>query len=571
MTMKKKLSIKELIEENNSLREENEHIKRKISMSNAAFLNIVGKSLDGIFIVDVNKMVLYTNYAAIKLFDRNISDLLGEPLKLDIDLDEFFSNSEMVEETFIEKSDKSKAIVEVSAWQTEWNNNRAYVISFRDITERKKSEELFEYMSQHDYLTDLPNRLLFEKHLAIAIDSAEYKNQHMALLYIDIDDFKMVNDTLGHDIGDLLLQQVSNILKNITRSGDTVCRLGGDEFAVILSELNDPDYPSSFAESILKKFREIFCFSGQEIYANVSIGIAIYPISGQTSLDIVKNADSAMYSAKRLGKNQYCCYKEGLNEYSEINLQIASGLRSGIKNKEFFLEYQPIIDINTTKCCGIEALLRWKNPSLGLVPPDKFIPFAERSGIMPYLSQFIISQAIQDYSSLNSEQISFISLNMSANELNRDGTAILIDKELKQNKLPPEHLILELTETVVMLQPKVAIKKLNTLSDMGVKIAVDDFGTGYSCLAYLKDLPLYILKIDRSFINDIGKDDNDEIIIKSTIQLAHNLNFKVVAEGVETKEQLDFLKEHHCDYIQGFYYSKSLSLQCLQDYISKEK
>ncbi|MDF1757967.1 MAG: bifunctional diguanylate cyclase/phosphodiesterase [Legionellaceae bacterium] len=569
--MKKKLSIKELIEENNSLREENEHIKRKISMSNAAFLNIVGKSLDGIFIVDVNKMVLYTNYAAIKLFDRNISDLLGEPLKLDIDLDEFFSNSEMVEETFIEKSDKSKAIVEVSAWQTEWNNNRAYVISFRDITERKKSEELFEYMSQHDYLTDLPNRLLFEKHLAIAIDSAEYKNQHMALLYIDIDDFKMVNDTLGHDIGDLLLQQVSNILKNITRSGDTVCRLGGDEFAVILSELNDPDYPSSFAESILKKFREIFCFSGQEIYANVSIGIAIYPISGQTSLDIVKNADSAMYSAKRLGKNQYCCYKEGLNEYSEINLQIASGLRSGIKNKEFFLEYQPIIDINTTKCCGIEALLRWKNPSLGLVPPDKFIPFAERSGIMPYLSQFIISQAIQDYSSLNSEQISFISLNMSANELNRDGTAILIDKELKQNKLPPEHLILELTETVVMLQPKVAIKKLNTLSDMGVKIAVDDFGTGYSCLAYLKDLPLYILKIDRSFINDIGKDDNDEIIIKSTIQLAHNLNFKVVAEGVETKEQLDFLKEHHCDYIQGFYYSKSLSLQCLQDYISKEK
>ncbi len=564
------LSNDELIQENASLLAEIKELKKKLAMSNSSFLSLVGKSLEGIVIIDTNKMVIYTNFAAIELFDRSIADLLGEPLNLDFNTDKLLYGDESVTELLIPKANGSNSIAEVSAFTTEWNNEPCFIIVFRDITARKKSEELLEYMSNHDYLTDLPNRIFFEKQMKYAIEKSNLTNSHMALLYLDLDNFKMVNDSLGHDIGDLLLKQVSNILQNTTRIGDFVARLGGDEFAIILTALKKPDYAAKVAQDILDKLRQIFNLDGSKVYANASIGIAVYPNSGKDAVSLVKNADCAMYNAKSRGKNQYSFYSQELSEQNNINLLITNGLRNVPQNQQLFLEYQPIIDLGIERCCGIEALLRWDHPQLGLVPPSKFLPFAQDAGIMPKIGSFVLNQAIADFKHLDIGNSWFISINVCADELDGAKTITTILDLLKTNQIEPHRFILELTETSLMQRPDETIKKLKRLDEEGGLVAVDDFGIGYSSLSYLKRLPVFILKIDKFFADGIGKNIHDEIIIESIIHLGHSLGFRIVAEGIETQEQVDFLKRLHCDYIQGYFYSKPLPFDKLKAYAKEQ-
>ncbi len=547
--------------------DEIKHLKSKLALSHSAFLNIVGKSLDGVIILDQNKMVVYTNYTAIKLFDRNIADLLGEPLDIDFNPKGLVDSDETTAEILIPKVGGNQVICEVSVLKTEWNNEACYVVSFRDITERKKTEEILEHMSTHDYLTDLANRAYFERLLEQAIQRPGH--QPLALIYLDLDHFKMINDTFGHVTGDQLLKAVSAALLQCVQPGDVVARLGGDEFALILNSIRNADDAVTVSKTILSQLRNIFYLEGNEVSINASIGIAVYPYGGSHAAELLKNADLAMYVAKSKGKDQYQIFSGELSQQSIEHLHVLNGLRHVIPNQELFIEYQPIIDLKTLLCCGVEALVRWRHPTLGVLFPDHFLFHAERAGVMPSFSRWIIKQVFDDYERYHLESLKYISINLSATDFSASLEGSSIFSYLNELELPNSKLIIELTESAFIHHPELILNKFNHLKEQGIRIAIDDYGTGYSSLSLLKQLPVSIMKIDKSFIADIGTDSNDRIIVNSTIQLAHNLGLKVVAEGVETEEQLDFLKKHNCDYIQGNYFSKPLEIKKLKAFLER--
>ncbi len=552
-----------------ALRTDIKQLNAKLAMSSAAFLNIVGKSSDGVLIVNQDNMVVYTNYAAIKLFDRNLADLLGEPLALNMDTLQFdhAGETETTTELRIPNAAGGETVTEAFVLQTVWNNESCFVVNLRDITERKKSEALLHHTATHDFLTDLPNRVHLEGKIGEAIRYANEHKQHMAVLYLDLDDFKAVNDTFGHAVGDALLKEVSTLLLRHVRHGDTVARLGGDEFVIILNTLRKPDYAAVVARAILERLGRVFFIHEKEVYVNVSIGIAVYPVCGANITELLKNADIAMYAAKGHGKNQYRFFTQELSQQSEQNLYITNGLRHAIRNQELRLQFQPIIELQQLTCSGIEALVRWQHPRLGLVCPEQFLPYAEEIGSMSAIGRWIFKQALNDYSRMDLKSLSFLSVNMSATEFTAEDIDQFIFSSMQEHTVPSNKLVVELTETILMSYPEIAIKNIKRLTAQGVRVAIDDYGIGYSSLSLLKRLPVAILKIDKLFIADIGINLNDAVIIKSTIQLAHNLGLKVVAEGVETQEQLIFLQEHGCDYAQGYYFSEPLSVEQLVGYV----
>lgn len=551
------------------LREKIKSLEKKLMLINSSFSSVVSKSLDGIVILDKRHMIAYINRTAIELFGSDVTSFLGKPFDLVIDVNSLLNSRDGVSKVTIPKSRGVEIVCATSVLQSIWNDEPCYVVIFRNITDHKNNQEMLEYMSNYDYLTKLPNRVYFERQMKVAIDEASQTRQHMALLYLDLDNFKMINDTLGHEVGDLLLKSVSDILTSSIRDIDTVARLGGDEFAIILHQLRKREYATEVSKKILDRLGQAVLVANKELYANASIGIAIYPESGKSHIDLVKNADTAMYDAKYNGKNQYRVYAQNLSCQSERNLMIANGLRNVLRKNQLFLQYQPIIDLKSGECAALEALLRWQHDSIGVIMPDDFLQLAHETGLLFDIGRWVFSQALTDFSQLASEHsnLSYIAINMSANELDIAKTSDLVTSVIKKSGVDTRKVVVELTETSIMRHPKSAIEIFQSLSDIGVKVAVDDYGTGHSSLSYLKRLPISILKIDKSFIRDIGIDSSDTIIVKSTIELAHNLGYKVVAEGVETKQQLDFLKKYNCDYVQGFYFSKSLSLDDLRRFL----
>jgi diguanylate cyclase (GGDEF)-like protein len=541
-----------------SLEDKIKMLEKKLAMSNASFLNIVGRSLDAIIILDQSRMVVYANYAALNLFDKSITELLGEPFHIAFDM----TSTGEIE---IPRNDASKMIAEITVIETEWNNKPSYLASFRDITERKESEAMLKYLSEHDYLTDLPNRVYFEKKLSESIHTARDAKLHMALLYIDLDNFKKVNDTMGHSMGDKLLKHVSTLLNNNIRHGDLAARLGGDEFAVILDSIGSPEYAGTIAKKLLKSIAACFELEGKDLFPNASIGIAVYPMGGTSTVELIKNADAAMYSSKKHGKNQFRYFTQELNKQNAKELEIMSGLANLDADKELILEYQPIIELQTKSIFGVEALLRWNHPNLGRLMPDAFIPYAEDASLMMPIGRWVMEKGLSEYKQLKNCSI-FLSVNMSVTELDGSRIADNILKIIEDMNIGSDEIILELTETAVMKHPETAIKKLDLLASKGMKIAIDDYGTGYSSLSYLKQLPVSLLKIDGSFVRDIGKDENDTVIVQSTIKLAHNLGLKVIAEGIETKEQCDFLQKNGCDYGQGYYFARPMSIDKLVNF-----
>ncbi|OGW25749.1 MAG: hypothetical protein A2X59_03995 [Nitrospirae bacterium GWC2_42_7] len=442
----------------------------------------------------------------------------------------------------------------------------------RDITARKKAEEKIKHLAYYDNITGLPNRTFYKELLAREIAYARRYNQPLFTLFIDLDSFKQVNDTLGHDIGDQLLKAVGDRLARSLRNSDevarmddgqtpeTVSRLGGDEFIVLLRGISKTEDAAIVAGRILQDISEPLEIGGHEITITASIGISVYPTDGEDVKTLMKSADLAMYHAKDKGKNNYQFYSSNMNVVVLKRLSLENDLRKALEHNEFLLYYQPKVAIKNNKIVGAEALLRWQHPGSGIVSPLDFIPVAEETGLIVPIGEWVIRTACQqnkEWQKLGFEPIS-IAVNLSNRQFEQSNLLEMIIRTLKEIDMATKYVELEITESSLMKNPDAAIAILNELKDIGITIAIDDFGTGYSSLEYLKRIPLNSLKIALPFIRNILTSPDDAAITKTIITLAHNMNLKVIAEGVETKEQLDFLRTLGCDEVQGYFFSKPL-------------
>jgi diguanylate cyclase (GGDEF)-like protein len=428
-----------------------------------------------------------------------------------------------------------------------------------DITERKRAEEQVRTLAYHDGLTGLPNRLVFQDRLALAVAQAHRRGKGLAVLFLDLDRFKVINDSLGHSVGDLLIREVAVRLRSCLRVGDTVARLGGDEFTLLLPDVEDAMDTVRVANKALEIIRMPFDIDGRELFVTASMGISLYPGDGHDPETLVKNADAAMYRAKEQGRDTYQLYTPALNATALERLALESSLRKALAQDELLLHYQPILDVATRRVHGLEALLRWRHPELGLVSPGEFIPLAELTGLILPMGPWVLRTACAQTRAWQERQPGLrIAVNLSARQFQEPGLVSHVTAALEETGLEPRYLQLEITETNAMHHAQTAIQTLRELKALGVGLSIDDFGTGYSSLSYLKRFPIDTLKIDQSFIRDIGTDPDDAAIASAIIALAHTLKLSVVAEGVETPEQLSFLSRYGCDRTQGYLFSPPL-------------
>jgi diguanylate cyclase (GGDEF)-like protein/PAS domain S-box-containing protein len=431
-----------------------------------------------------------------------------------------------------------------------------------DITDRKLAEERVQFLAYYDALTGLPNRMLLHDRLGRALANARRNREKVALLFLDLDRFKDINDSLGHSVGDLLLQEVSERLKKWARAQDTVARIGGDEFLIALTTIRNAPDAAVAAERIMDAMTSEFMIQGRSFAVSCSIGISIYPENGADSETLIKNADAAMYSAKESGRNAFRFFTENMNSQAVERLTLQHSLRGALDRKELFLVYQPQLDISTGTIVGFEALLRWQHQDLGLVAPDRFIRVAENSGLIVPIGEWVLRTACSAARGWQQQGLRpvTVAVNVSAVQFRQEGFRELIGRILRDTKLSPEFLELELTESLLLSNAEVTFSVLQELKAMGVKLAIDDFGTGFSSLSYLRQFPVGKLKIDRSFVKDVASNPDGAAIAAAIISMAQSLNLKVIAEGVETEAELSFLRHHHCDEIQGFFFSKPLTV-----------
>ncbi|MDI3323257.1 EAL domain-containing protein [Pontibacterium granulatum] len=448
-----------------------------------------------------------------------------------------------------------------------------YVSLFNDITERKKNEELILQQANFDALTGLPNRNLFADRLSQALSRAGRLQQRGALLFIDLDRFKLVNDTLGHSAGDLLLQETSVRIKDCLRRSDTAARLGGDEFAIIIPEIQKLSDVQEVAHKILDRLAQPFMLDEHEAFVSGSIGITIFPDDGRESEVLVRNADSAMYKSKEQGRNTYQFYTAEMNEAALRKRELENALHQALRKQEFSLLYQPIWNICTGTLEAVEALIRWHHPQRGLISPADFIPVAEEVGLITNIGEWVLNEASRfgvELSQLSDEPPK-ISVNVSSRQIQRVDVAELTQQVLQSSGLPGSQLIVEITESILIEDERNTHQQLERLRDMDVEIAIDDFGTGYSSLSYLKKYPITRLKIDRSFVQDVGKDVGDHALVSGIISMADSLSLKVIAEGVETREQVELIREMGCYSIQGYYFDRPLPAEALKSLLIGQK
>jgi len=428
----------------------------------------------------------------------------------------------------------------------------------RDITEQHKTAEVIHHQAYFDALTHLPNRFLALDRLSQLLNEAERNNEKTAVLFLDLDDFKKINDTLGHQIGDKLLIESAKRLNHVVRKEDTVGRLGGDEFIVLLRGLNDDHNALSIAKSLLKTFREPFKIDNRELMVTLSIGIAMYPENGDSASDLLRNADTAMYQAKTLGRNTYSFFTKEMNTSMLRRLEVEEQMHGALERNEFEVYYQPQFDVKNNNIIGAEALLRWRNPALGNITPDEFIPIAEHTGLIVPIGQFVVKKSLEvlkEWQNLKDKKYN-MAVNLSPRQFRDSELINFIKKSLNVANISAKCFELEITEGVLMIGQAYIDEALAALNKLGIKLSMDDFGTGYSSLSYLRRYDFDVLKIDRSFIQGIPQNKADCELINAIIAMAQSLSLKTVAEGVETKEQVELLSTLGCDYLQGYYFSK---------------
>jgi len=476
------------------------------------------------------------------------------------------------EEMIVDSHDEKKYILRKYIPISEAETNKRRFISYGiDITDRKLAEERISYLAYYDALTGLSNRTLFIDHANQALKNPNKQNDIFAFYFLDIDNFKFINDSLGHAKGDMLLQMVGARLKRIMPEVDTVARFGGDEFAILKLDVENKGKAAEFGQRILDILSQPFHITGRDLYVTISMGIALSPGDGSATQVLLKNADMAMYKAKDLGRNNFRFYTPELIERSEKRLYIENSLRKAILNKELSLFFQPQISMKTGQVCGAEALIRWRHPERGWVPPGEFIPVAEDSGMIERIGDWVLEEACRNKKIWNEQKLNGfnVSINVSGKQLKRNNWAQKVQATLAAFKINPDEIELELTESSIMENPEKSIEAFRYLSNLGVKVSIDDFGTGYSSLSYLKKIDADNLKIDRSFVIDLETNEDDQAICRAIINMAVSLGMEVIAEGVETEVQRDLLKSFGCHLIQGYFYSKPLPIPEFVEFVKK--
>ncbi|MEA3393386.1 MAG: EAL domain-containing protein [Pseudomonadota bacterium] len=442
-----------------------------------------------------------------------------------------------------------------------------------DITDRMTAEQRIEFLAYHDPLTGLPNRLLLQDRFEQAIAQAQRDNSRVALLFLDLDSFKSINDTLGHHCGDALLKKVAERLKECVRDTDAISRQGGDEFLIVLRDLPDADVAAEVMTKVMERLQEPFTPDGHEVTTSVSMGATIFPEDGNDFETLLKKADLAMYRAKEAGRNTYRFFDEAMNAETIDHLQLLRGLRRALERHEFTLYYQPQIDLASNKVIGVEALLRWQHPELGLIEPQRFVPVAEESGLIVPIGQWVLLEACRQ--AMAWQQAGLPPLTMAVNfsgvQFKRGDVEQSVRRALEESGLPPALLELELTESILIQNVDGVLVSLQNLKRLGVQLSIDDFGTGYSSLAYLKRFDIDRLKIDRTFVRDLATDPDDAAIVRAIIQMANSLNLRTIAEGVETEDMLTQLRAFGCDEVQGFLFARPMPATDMARFISDQQ
>ncbi len=526
----------------------------------------------GVVITDHNFVIEYVNPKMLEMTKFSEKHFMQSPLLSiiademailvdDIDID-LRSRNYWRGDTLIQGLDKAPIWVSlsISPIREEGGEITSYVASAQDISFVKESQRKMEQLAYFDTLTGLANRTFFRMQLRKSMALAERGHYAFALFYFDLDEFKRINDTLGHDAGDQLLVEVANRLKKRLRAEDTIARLGGDEFAVLLSGIEQQEHATEVANTIQRTLNEPIMLGNNEVIISASIGITMAPYDSQEEDQLLKHADLAMYEAKAKGRNTFHFYSQELNAAANERLFIENELRLAIKERQFVLYYQPQVDCRTQQVTGYEALIRWFHPTEGMIPPTKFIPIAEATGLIVGLGAWVLQEACEFAARLaRQERENNISINLSARQFKDANLVPLLASIIEKTQVPAKRLHLELTESMLMGNVEAAILQLHQLKDLGISISIDDFGTGYSSLSYLKRFPVDILKVDRSFVKDIPDDSNDMEITAAIIAMAQKLKLDVVAEGVETVEQVEFLQNNNCFIVQGYYYSPPIA------------
>ncbi|TVO70038.1 EAL domain-containing protein [Sedimenticola selenatireducens] len=541
---------------------------------------------EGVVITDTNSTVIEVNRAFTDITGYTRQEVVGQNPRI--------LKSGHHDESFYR--DLWSAIQETDRWRGElWNRRKDgsiypewmtiscvrdrdgalthYIGVFTDISQIKRSQEQLDHLAHHDSLTNLPNRLLLHERLDQAIKHAERSHTQLAVIFIDLDNFKNINDSLGHPIGDQLLQSVAVKLSKSLRQGDTVARLGGDEFVLLLDEIDQSDHAAVMARKIKNIFAAPFLLDNHEIHVTTSMGICLYPQDGTDRETLLRNADAAMYRAKQAGRDNFQYYTKELTQNAFERVLLESSLRKAIEQNQLALLYQPQLMIENDKVVGVEALIRWNHPDLGMISPVKFIPIAEETGLIHLIGRWVMRTACKQGMAWLKSGVEFgrIAINLSGPEMQRKDLASQIKLILTETGFPAERMELEVTESFIMQGAASAVSQLNELRELGVTLSIDDFGTGYSSLSYLKQLPIHKLKVDRSFVSDIPDDKDDMAITQAIIAMGHSLGLNVIAEGVETMEQVSFLKQAGCLEVQGFLYSKPISPDEIITFLSRSK
>jgi diguanylate cyclase (GGDEF)-like protein/PAS domain S-box-containing protein len=559
--------------------------RQKVESELRLIATVFEQGTEGIVITDTNSVILKVNPAFTSITGYSKDEAIGQNTNI--------LRSQKHDRMFYQTLWKS--IQMDGKWQGEiWNRRKNgevypewriissvfnqeghlqyYISIFSDITNRKLSEDHIYRLAHYDVLTELPNRSLFQERLTQSITHAKRYQQIVGVLFLDLDGFKNINDSMGHVAGDQLLKIVAQRIKTCVREDDTLARLGGDEFTLILANLKSLEAASQIADKILNTFKKPFRLSNHEVFITTSIGISLFPDDGRDVDTLLKNADIAMYHVKDSGKNAYNYFTESMQTSAKERHKLENYLHHAIQRSEFSLVYQPRVDTITHRIISLEVLCRWQQPDIGFVPPDKFIPLAEETGLIIPIGLWVMETACRQYRQwqINNVAPEKISVNLSGRQFQDENLLTDILSILEKTGVSSHSLELELTESSLMENPEKCINILQHLKKEGIEIAVDDFGTAYSSLSYLKRFPVSVLKIDRSFICDIPEDKDDIAITRSIISLASHMNLTVVAEGVETKEQLNFLKQHNCSQIQGYYFSQPKSVEAIEEMLKRK-